>query len=91
MTQTVLITGTSSGLGRATAELFHAKGWNVVATMREPDAETELTRLDNTLVTRLDVEDAGSITSAVQAGLGRVGRLDALVHNAGYGEYGHLE
>lgn len=91
MTQTVLITGTSSGLGRATAELFHAKGWNVVATMREPDAETELTRLDNTLVTRLDVEDAGSITSAVQAGLDRFGSLDALVNNAGYGAYGPLE
>jgi NAD(P)-dependent dehydrogenase (short-subunit alcohol dehydrogenase family) len=91
MTQTVLITGTSSGLGRATAELFQAKGWNVVATMREPGAETELTRLDNTLVTRLDVEDAGSITSAVRAGLDRFGRLDALVNNAGYGAYGPLE
>jgi NAD(P)-dependent dehydrogenase (short-subunit alcohol dehydrogenase family) len=91
MTKTVLITGTSSGLGRATAELFHAKGWNVVATMRTPGAETELTRLDNTLVTRLDVEDAGSITSAVRAGLDRFGRLDALVNNAGYGAYGPLE
>ncbi|MCY1136503.1 SDR family oxidoreductase [Actinoplanes sp. Pm04-4] len=91
MTQTVLITGTSSGLGRATAELFQAKGWNVVATMRRPEAETELTRLDNTLVTRLDVEDPASITAAVQAGLDRFGRLDALVNNAGYGAYGPLE
>ena len=48
-------------------------------------------RLDNTLVTRLDVEDAGSITSAVRAGLDRFGRLDALVNNAGYGAYGPLE
>ncbi|MBL7260295.1 SDR family oxidoreductase [Paractinoplanes lichenicola] len=91
MTQTVLITGTSSGLGRATAELFQAKGWNVVATMRHPEAETELTRLGNTLVTRLDVEDPASITAAVQAGRDRFGRLDALVNNAGYGAYGPLE
>ena len=91
MTQTVLITGTSSGLGRATAELFQAKGWNVVATMRRPEAETELTRLDNTVVTRLDVEDPESITAAVRAGLDRFGRLDALVNNAGYGAYGPLE
>ncbi|GAA1616837.1 SDR family oxidoreductase [Actinoplanes couchii] len=91
MTKTVLITGTSSGLGRATAKLFQAEAWNVVATMRRPESETELTRLDNTLVTRLDVEDPTTITAAVRAGLDRFGRLDALVNNAGYGAYGPLE
>jgi NAD(P)-dependent dehydrogenase (short-subunit alcohol dehydrogenase family) len=90
-TKTVLITGTSSGLGRATARHFHAQGWNVVATMRRPEAETELGRLDHTLVTRLDVEDAASITAAVQAGLARFGQIDVLVNNAGYGAYGPLE
>ncbi|MGE0219070.1 SDR family oxidoreductase [Mycolicibacterium sp.] len=91
MTQTILITGTSTGLGRATAKLFHARGWNVVATMRTPDSEAELTALDNVLVTRLDVQDGASIAAAVDAGLARFGRIDALVNNAGYGAYGPLE
>jgi NAD(P)-dependent dehydrogenase (short-subunit alcohol dehydrogenase family) len=91
MTKTILITGSSSGLGRATAKLFQAQGWNVVATMRTPESETELTRLDNVLVTRLDVQDPASIASAVDAGLARFGRIDALMNNAGYGAYGPLE
>lgn len=91
MTQTILLTGTSSGLGRATATLFAERGWNVVATMRAPQHETELTALDNVLVTRLDVEDPASIAAAVEAGLTRFGRIDALVNNAGYGAYGPLE
>ncbi len=91
MNKTVLITGTSSGLGRATAKLFHAKGWNVIATMRTPDQDAELTKLERTLVTRLDVQDIESIQLAVEAGLAKFGRIDALVNNAGYGAYGPLE
>ena len=91
MNKTILITGTSSGLGRETALLFHAKGWNVVATMRAPERETHLSGLDRVLVTRLDVEDSASITSAVDAALARFGRIDVLVNNAGYGAYGPLE
>jgi len=91
MTRTVLITGTSTGLGRASAKLFLAKGWNVVATMRQPDQESELTQWDRTLVTRLDVQDVGSIRAAVDAGLARFGRIEVLVNNAGYGAYGPLE
>ncbi|MCK9874527.1 SDR family oxidoreductase [Frankia sp. Ag45/Mut15] len=91
MTQTTLITGSSSGIGKATAKHFHARGWNVIATMRTPEAETELTRLDNVLVTRLDVLDPTSISSAVDAGLDRFGAIDVLVNNAGYGAYGLLE
>ena len=91
MNKTILITGTSSGLGRATAKLFLAKGWHVVATMRAPEKEKELSQLDRALVTRLDVQDVSSIKSAVEAGLEKFGRLDALVNNAGYGAYGPLE
>jgi NAD(P)-dependent dehydrogenase (short-subunit alcohol dehydrogenase family) len=91
MPQTILITGSSTGLGRATAKLFHARGWNVVATMRTPDNESELADLDNVLVTRLDVTDPGSIAAAVDAGLTRFGHIDAVVNNAGYGAYGPLE
>ncbi|GAA5022793.1 SDR family oxidoreductase [Streptomyces siamensis] len=91
MTRTILITGSSSGIGRATAKHFHEQGWNVIATMRSPDRETELTALKNVLVTRLDVQDSDSITSAVDAGLERFGRIDVLLNNAGYGAYGLLE
>lgn len=90
MSQTVLITGASSGLGRATATHFQAQGWNVVATMRS-GRETELSRPERTLVTRLDVQDPDSIRAAVDAALATFGRLDALVNNAGYGAYGPLE
>lgn len=91
MPNTVLITGTSSGLGRATAKLFQSRGWNVVATMRTPGKETELNQLERVLVTRLDVQDRASIDAAVAAGIARFGRIDALVNNAGYGAYGPLE
>jgi len=91
MNKTILITGTSTGLGRATAKHFQSQGWNVIATMRTPSHEIELTQLERTLVTRLDVQDITSIKSAVDAGLAKFGRIDALVNNAGYGAYGPLE
>ena len=91
MAQTVLITGSSTGIGRATAKLFHDNAWNVVATMRTPEDETELTELDDVLVTRLDVTDRDSIATAVAAAMERFGSIDALVNNAGYGSYGPLE
>lgn len=91
MTQTIFITGASSGIGKVTAKLFRAKGWNVVATMRSPEKEDDLTRLANVLVTRLDVTDEGSIASAVEKATKRFGRVDVLLNNAGYGAYGPLE
>ncbi len=91
MGKTVLITGTSSGFGRATAQKFHAQGWNVAATMRSPDKETQLTGLDNLLVARLDVTDPASIDNAVRATLDRFGGLHALINNAGHGGHGIFE
>ena len=44
MKNTILITGASSGIGKETAKLFQSKGWNVIATMRRPENETELNR-----------------------------------------------
>lgn len=91
MTDTVFITGASSGIGRATARRFQAAGWNVVATMRSPENEKELNKLERVLVTRLDVLDLASIDAAVTESLARFGRIDVLLNNAGYGAYGPLE
>lgn len=91
MSSTILITGASSGIGKATAKLFQANGWNVIATMRTPENEQELSVLENILVARLDVTDTESIKTAVNAGLSRFGNIDVLLNNAGYGAYGPLE
>jgi NAD(P)-dependent dehydrogenase (short-subunit alcohol dehydrogenase family) len=88
---TILITGTSSGIGKVTALRFQSEGWNVIATMRDPSAGAALAALDNVQVTRLDVTDADSITAGVAEGISRFGRIDVLVNNAGYGAYGPLE
>ena len=91
MNPTILITGASSGIGKACARRFQSEGWNVIATMRSPQLETELTALDRVLVTRLDVLDIDSIEAAVTEGVRRFGRIDVLLNNAGYGAYGPLE
>ncbi len=91
MSQTVLITGASSGIGKASATLFADRGWNVVATMRNPEDGADLAGRDNVLVTRLDLLDSESIGAAVAAGLERFGAIDVLLNNAGYGAYGPLE
>lgn len=91
MKQTILITGASSGIGKETAKLFQSKSWNVVATMRNPEKEVELSKLSNVLVTRLDVLDLDSINNAIQQGIQKFGKIDILLNNAGYGAYGPLE
>ena len=90
MSKTILITGASSGIGKSTAAYFAERGWNVVATMRNPDDGADLAA-DNVLVTRLDVLDEGSIKAAVEQAQERFGGIDALLNNAGYGAYGALE
>lgn len=91
MKKTVLITGASSGFGKETAKLFQENGWNVIATMRSPEKEEELTTLDNVYITRLDVQKEDSIRNAVQAGVDKFGTIDVLVNNAGYGLMGVFE
>jgi NAD(P)-dependent dehydrogenase (short-subunit alcohol dehydrogenase family) len=91
MKNTVLITGASSGFGRETAKLFHNNGWNVIATMRSPEKETELSSLNGILISKLDVTDKATIQSAVKEGIEKFGKIDVLVNNAGYGALGALE
>jgi short-subunit dehydrogenase len=91
MKQTILITGSSSGIGKETAKFFHSKGWNVIATMRNPENEVELQNFNNILITRLDVLDVDSIENAIRQGIQKFGKIDVLLNNAGYGAYGPLE
>lgn len=91
MSKTILITGASSVIGKATAIHFQQQGWNVIATMRSPEKETELNKLENVQLERLDVLDLKSIDQAIKNGISRFGKIDAIVNNAGYGAYGPLE
>lgn len=91
MKKTVLITGTSSGIGKATALHFAKQGWNVIATMRNPEKETELTDEPNIYVTKLEVTDIQSIQTVIHQGIEKFGHIDALVNNAGYGQIGLFE
>lgn len=83
---TVLITGCSSGFGREIALHFLEQGWNVVATMRRPDASL-FPASSRLRLLALDVTDTASIRAAVEA----VGPIDALVNNAGIGMMNPLE
>lgn len=87
---TIFITGASSGLGKATAKLFAARGWNVIATMRHPEHETELTQLPGLHVLPLDVTDPAQITTTVQRAIS-LHSVDVVFNNAGYGLIGALE
>jgi len=91
MNRTVLITGCSTGIGRAAAEMFQRAGWNVAATMRQPDQGAVLSLLERTIVLALDVRDSLSIASAYKATLERFGHIDVLVNNAGFGLFGFFE
>jgi NAD(P)-dependent dehydrogenase (short-subunit alcohol dehydrogenase family) len=90
-TKTILITGASTGIGKATALLFQKKGWNVIATMRSPEKGVELQQLDRCAVLPLDVTDIVSIERAIAAGIERFGPIDAVVNNAGYALMGAFE
>lgn len=96
MTKTVLITGTSSGIGRATVRYFAQQGWQVAATMRSPEKEAErgsdsLGTLPNVRLFRLDVLDVPSIRQAIADARATFGSLDAIINNAGYGAVGPFE
>lgn len=83
MTKTVLITGCSSGLGRLTARHFAENGWNVIATMRKPDATLAAEFPERIFEAALDVADPASIDAALEAGMTRFGAVDVIVNNAG--------
>jgi NAD(P)-dependent dehydrogenase (short-subunit alcohol dehydrogenase family) len=89
--QVILVTGCSSGIGRATVELAASRGHRVFATARKAESIADLARQGSIDVLPLDVTDAASIARAMAAVQERAGRLTALVNNAGYGQYGSVE
>lgn len=89
--KTIVITGASSGIGKATAKHFAQQGWNVAATMRKPENETELGDIANISVYRLDVTVQDSIDNAAAQILNDYERVDVVLNNAGYGLAGPFE
>jgi NAD(P)-dependent dehydrogenase (short-subunit alcohol dehydrogenase family) len=91
--KSVLLTGTSSGIGRAAAERLAADGWRVFAAVRDETAATELEAISGEVTPlRLDVTDEAQIAAVAEQVAGHTGgRLDALVDNAGIGVGGAME
>lgn len=90
MEPVALISGCSSGIGRATALLLAERGWRVFATARRLESLRDLASEGITPL-RLDVTDDASMAVVVEQALSEAGRIDALVNNAGYGLAGPLE
>jgi NAD(P)-dependent dehydrogenase (short-subunit alcohol dehydrogenase family) len=90
--KTILVTGSSTGIGRSIAEYFQYKGWNVAATMRKPEAvDKEFSELPNIRCLPLDVLDEDSIRQAIAETIATFGSIDVIVNNAGYGLVGPFE
>src|SRR6476646_813021 len=85
----VLITGCSTGIGRATAERLVEDGWNVHATARRPETIEDLAKSGCT-VQAIDVTDEDSMATAVEEAE-KDGPIGALVNNAGYSQSGAIE
>lgn len=87
MTKVILITGATSGIGKATAEYLSEKGFKVYGTGRQPST----TAGKAYQILQMDVTDAGSIQNGVAHILEKEGRIDVLINNAGVGATGSVE
>lgn len=90
MNPTIFITGTSSGLGKAAAKLFTSKNWTVIAAMRYPEKETELTEFPNIHLLKLDISDPKQI-SGIASEAEMISPVDIVLNNAAYGLMGPFE
>ena len=88
--RTVLITGASSGIGKATARLLLRQGWKVIAAARTTESMSDL-RESGAEVLPLDISDIRSRQRLATQIHQKFGALDALVNNAGFGEVGPIE
>lgn len=87
----VLITGSSSGIGLSTAQLFAAKGWMVAATMRQPRPLPELETFSNVKIFALDVNAPEQVQICLREVYQAFGHIDVLINNAGYAALGVFE
>jgi NAD(P)-dependent dehydrogenase (short-subunit alcohol dehydrogenase family) len=93
MTQTWLITGTSSGFGHILTEKLLARGDRVAATLRKPEALDDLKAQygEKLWIGVLDVTDADAVTRTVDRAFADLGRIDIVVSNAAYAVFGAAE
>ena len=89
MSRTVLITGCSTGIGKALAQEFHNKGDKVFATARKLEAIADL-KSQGMETVQLDVNDSASIAAAVETVQGSIDKLDVIINNAGYATMGPI-
>lgn len=92
-TKVWLITGSSTGFGRAIAEAVLAKGDRVIATARKPEQLGNLVDQypETAKAVRLDVTNSQEIRDAIEIAIDSFGSIDVLVNNAGYGSFGAIE
>jgi NADP-dependent 3-hydroxy acid dehydrogenase YdfG len=81
--KTILITGTSSGIGKETAILFAQKGWKVAATVKKAETLPLFTDIENIKTYALDVKDRNSVESCIKQIIQDFGKIDVIVNNAG--------
>ena len=86
---TVLVTGCSSGIGRAVAQALHRQGHRCFATARRSESVEDL-QAEGLEATQLDVSDDVSVQKAVRTIVDRAGRIDMLINNAGHSLFGPL-
>ncbi|NUO60493.1 MAG: SDR family oxidoreductase [Hamadaea sp.] len=86
-----LVTGCSSGVGRALAQRLVDEGEQVLVTARRPETIAEFEGRPNAVVAPLDVRDEAQCQAAIDLAVDRFGGLDVLVNNAGYGQFGAVE
>ena len=90
--KTVIVTGASSGIGEATARLFHAEGAHLVAVARDPQKlDAALGALAGAVLHAVDLAEPAAAQAVVALAIDRFGQLDILVNNAGIARQGDVE